>query len=174
VGQVQGWFLPFIAGTNRRRLEFGGAVDKDGDAIQPEDDGAGGTSAQVKASAAGQSPNSTGATCSTGQRVVLLEHGFMTPQRDLEGSREAASASEKLLCHGMCTTPRVLRVQDVAGTSVSSLAGRILLSPQGTGSSAAGATSRGMLTPVDSDRAAGVDTPEEELRFTHVSCSLFS
>jgi hypothetical protein len=159
---------------NRRRLEFGGEIDEDGDEIQPEDDGVGGSSAQVGASAVGQSPNATGATCSSGQRVVLIGHGFMTPQRDLGGSHEAASVSEKLLCHGMCTPPRVLRVQDVAGTSVSSLAGRILLSPQGTGSSAAGATSRGMLTPVDSDRAAGVDTPEEELRYTHVSCSFFS
>jgi hypothetical protein len=105
---------------NRRRLEFGGVVDKDGDAIQAEGDGAGGSSAQVKASAAGQSPNATGATCSTGQRAVLLEHGFMTPQRNLEGSREVASTSEKMLCHGMCTPPRVWRVQDVAGTSVSS------------------------------------------------------
>jgi hypothetical protein len=65
-------------------------------------------------------------------------------------------------------------VQDEASCSVSGLDGRIMLSPQGTGCSAAGTTSRGMLTPVDPERAAGVDTPEEEQRFTHVRCSLLN
>jgi hypothetical protein len=174
VRQVQGWVLPFIAAMNRRRLEFGGAIDEDGYEFQPEHDGAGGRLAQVGPSAVGQKPTATGPTCSSGQRAVLLGHGFKTPQRDLGGSHQAASASEKLLCHGMCTPPRLLRVQGEDGTSISSLSGRILMSPQGTGSSAAGATSRGMLTPVDSDKAAGVGTPEEELRYTHVSFSFFS
>jgi hypothetical protein len=76
--------------------------------------------------------------------------------------------------HRNMTPPRDFGVSNEAGTSVSSLDGRIKLTPQATGCSAAGTTSRGMLTPIEPETAAGVDTPEEEQRFTHVSCSVFN
>jgi hypothetical protein len=132
---------------NRRRLEFGGPIDEDGDAFQPEDVGTGGSLAQVHASAVGQSPNATGGTCSTGQvtmTTVLLEHGFMTPQRDVGGSHQA-----------------------VTGPSGNS--GRIMLTPQATGTSTFGSSRRGMLTPLEHEMADEVHSPDEEQRFTHVS-----
>jgi hypothetical protein len=76
--------------------------------------------------------------------------------------------------HRNMTPPRDFGVSNEAGTSVSSLDGRIKLTPQATGCSAAGTTSRGMLTPIEPETAAGVDTPEEEQRFTHVSCFVFN
>jgi anti-sigma regulatory factor (Ser/Thr protein kinase) len=44
-----------------------------------------------------------------------------------------------------------------------------MLTPQATGTSADGRSSRGMLTPLEHEMADGVHTREEEQRFTHVS-----
>jgi hypothetical protein len=132
---------------NRRRLEFGGSINEDCDAIQSKDAGAGGSSAQVQTSAVGESPNATGATCATGLVTVhpmLLEYGFKTPQREFRGSHEA-------------------------GTSAAGNSGRIFLTPQATGTSANGRSRWGMLTPLEHEMADGVHTLEEEQRFTHVS-----
>jgi hypothetical protein len=126
--------------VNRRRLEFSGPINEDCGAIQSKDAGAGGSSAQVQASAVGESPNATGATCATGLVTVhpkLLEHGFKTLQRDFRGSHEA-------------------------GTSASGNSGRIMLTPQATDTSADGRSSRGMLTPLEHEMADGVHTREEE------------
>jgi hypothetical protein len=147
VRQVQGWLLHLIADMNRRRLEFGEPIDDDGDAIQPEDVGAGGSLAQVHASAVGQSTNAAGGTCSTGQvmsTAVLLKHGFVTPQRDVGGKHEAV-------------------------TSPSGNSGRIMMTPQATGTSTFVSCRRGMLTPLEHEMADEVHSPEEEQRFTHVS-----
>jgi hypothetical protein len=128
-------------------LEFGGPLDDDGDGIQPDDVGAGGSLAQVHTSAAGQSTNAAGGTCSTGQVMttdVVLNHGFVTPQRDVGGSHQAVS-------------------------SPSANSGRIMLSPQVAVTSSFVSCKRGMLTPLEHEMADAVHLPEEEQRFTHVS-----
>jgi hypothetical protein len=84
------------------------------------------------------------------------------------------AATDMLLGHRNMTPPRDFGVSNEAGASVFGLAGRIMLTPQATGCSVAGTTSRGMLTPIEPETAAGVDTHEEEQWFTHVSCSLFN
>jgi hypothetical protein len=132
---------------NRRRLEFGGPIDDDGDGIQPDDVGAGGSLSQVRTSAADQSTNAAGGTCSTGQvmtMAVVLNHGFVTPQRDVGGSHQAVSRP-------------------------SANSGRIMLTPQATGTSSFVSCKRGMLTPLEHEMAVEVHSPEEEQRFTHVS-----
>jgi hypothetical protein len=147
VRQVQGWLLHLIADMNRRRLEFGGPIDDDGDAIQPEDVGDGGSLAQVHASAVRQSTNAAGGTCSTGQLMTtagLLKHGFETPHRNVGGNHQAV-------------------------TSPSGNSGRIMMTPQATGTSTFVSCRRGMLTPLEREMADEVNSPEEEQRFTHVS-----
>jgi hypothetical protein len=132
---------------NRRRLEFGGPIDEDGDAIQTEDAGGEGSWAQVQYSEVGQPPNTTGATCSTGPVTVtpvLLEHGFNTPQKDVGGGHEPV-------------------------TSACGNSGRMLLTPQATGTSTCGSSRRGMLTPLEHGMADGVHAHEEQQRYTHVS-----
>jgi hypothetical protein len=128
-------------------LEFGGPIDDDGDGIQPDDVGAGGSLSQVRTSAADQSTNAAGGTCSTGQvmtMAVVLNHGFVTPQRDVGGSHQAVSRP-------------------------SANSGRIMLTPQATGTSSFVSCKRGMLTPLEHETADEVHSPEEEQRFTHVS-----
>jgi hypothetical protein len=142
---------------NRRRLEFGGPIDDEGDDIQPEDVGDGGSlaqvhasavrqSTQVHASAVRQSTNAAGGACSTGQLMTtagLLKHGFETPHRNVGGNHQAV------------TSP---------GNT-----GRIMMTPQATGTSTFVSCKRGMLTPLEREMADEVNSPEDDHRFTHVS-----
>jgi hypothetical protein len=137
---------------NRRRLDFGSPIQKDGDANQAGAIGAGCSSAQVLSTAVGEGRKATAGASSTG----------------------VTAATDMQIGHRNMTPPRDFRVSNEAGTRVSGLDGRIKLTPQATGCSATGTTSRGMLTPIEPETAAGVDTAEEEQRFTHVSCSVFN
>jgi hypothetical protein len=62
-----------------------------------------------------------------------------------------------------------LEVEEEAGTSTVKTIGRIMLTPEPAATSAARTSSRGMLMLLATATAEGVDTPEEELWFTHVS-----
>jgi hypothetical protein len=64
--------------------------------------------------------------------------------------------------------------RDVGGshqavTSPSGNSGRIMMTPQATGTSTFVSCRRGMLTPLEHEMADEVHSPEEEQRFTHVS-----
>jgi hypothetical protein len=131
---------------NRRRLQFGGPIHAGSDAIPVAVIRAEGNSAQGLSSAEGQGPMVTGGVMAT---EVLLGNGMRTPPRDLGVGTEA-------------------------GKSTAGASGKIMLTPQPAATSATGTLSRGMLTPLEAATVEGVDTLEEELRFTHVSFPCFT
>jgi hypothetical protein len=135
---------------NRRRLDFGGPIQEDGDAIHASASGAGVTSAQVQIHQGSDSLTAPaiGAQVSSGQGQYSSEYGG-TMVNGGPSSTGGAPTTEILLGHGMWMPPRGLGVGKGAGTSVAGTSRQILMTPQQAATSAAGTSSRGMLTPLE-------------------------